>query len=143
MGRSPKPTSQLAPDAFRKNPKRARPAEPIPNGPLGAPPKHLTAKEKATWRELESIAPAKVLTNADRWVVEIACRLMAKLRAEGIGGRSGVSVGEMTQLNQCLSRMGLTPADRPKIAVAKDDEKKNAFASLDDEPGISGGSRPN
>ena len=142
MARPRKPTALLTPDAFRKNPSRARPAEPIPSGPLGEPPSHMNAKDKAVWRELVRITPAKVLTNADRIHVEIVSRLITKFRENGIGGKTGISVGELAQLNLSLGKMGMTPADRAKISVAKDDKKQNAFANLDEEEAIPG-RRPN
>jgi hypothetical protein len=119
--------------AFKKNPDRgrARKNEPKPTGPLGPPPEFLTSPEKLVWFELDEIAPPKVLTNSDRWTVEIAVRLMNRVREDGIGGKYGISVGELAQLNQCLIRMGMTPADRSKIGVPPDDDKKNPFAQLD------------
>lgn len=109
------------------NPKRYenRKTEPKPTNPLGNPPKHLTKEQKSCWKELNKLAPADVLKDCDRWLVELACVLMAKLRA------GHISVGESAQLLGCLSRMGLTPADRSRVAVApsKKDEA-DPFAEL-------------
>lgn len=133
MGRSRKPTEMHAlSGAFKKNPARARARgnEPRPTSPLGSPPEQLSAEEKAVWLELADIAPAKVLTGADRWLVEVCCRIMARLREDGIGGRDGVSVGELSQLMAGLRTMGLTPADRSKISVPQDAEEANPFSEL-------------
>jgi hypothetical protein len=51
---------------------------------------------------------------------------MAKLR------ESGLSVGQMAQLCQCLSRMGATPADRSKVFAVDPKGAPSVFESLDD-----------
>ena len=128
--------------AFKKNPDRreARAREPRPNSPLGDPPAEFNDREKAMWFELADIAPAKVLTGADRWVVEVTCKVMAKVREDGIGGRHGVTVGELSQLMVGLRTMGLTPADRSKISVPQDDSSDNPFEKIASEQS---GVRPN
>lgn len=134
MARPRKPTSVLELNgSLRSHPERARARknEPKPTGPLGNPPESLSAAEKSVWFELESLAPPNVLTNADRWTVELACRLMATVREDGIGGKHGLSVGELSQLIQCLIRMGMTPADRSKIGISKDNAPKNPFAEVE------------
>lgn len=91
--------------------------EPVPSGELGPPPEHLDAETKSIWAELATIAPPGVLSNADRWVVEMLCHLMWKLRS-GI-----ITTGETSNLLIALSRIGLTPADRSRVAVTKDGNK--------------------
>lgn len=100
--------------AFAHDPKRkqARANEPQPAGDLGPAPKHLAVGEKRIWRELAAMAPAGVLFDSDRWAVEIACHLMAKLRSGDIKPQ------ESSILLSTLSRLGLTPADRSKIQAA-------------------------
>src|SRR5690349_15010559 len=81
MPRPRKPTALLElQGSFKKNPDRgrARKDEPEPVADLGEPPARLTPLELEMWRELESMAPPRVLTNADRWLVERACKLMAE-----------------------------------------------------------------
>ena len=136
MGRPRTPTAKLElTGAFKQNPSRgrARANEPKVNTPLGQPPAEFNDAEKATWFELKRIAPAKVLTGADRWLVEVCCKIMTRLRREGIGGRYGVTVGEVAQLMQGLSRMGLTPADRSKISVPSENAEDNPFAQIAEE----------
>jgi hypothetical protein len=113
----------------KKNPKRMR-EEPEPTGPLGEPPSHFTNEEKAVWYELGTLAPPRVLTNADRWLVELACSLMARKRKDGIGGRAGLNNGELAMLAQCLSKMGMTPSDRSKVGVPPEKPKDNPFATF-------------
>jgi len=118
MPRPRKPTEILELNAaFRHDPKRGRERahEPKPNGPLGEPPKHLSAGAKAAWVELQQIVPAKVLTSADRWLVEFCCKIMADLRKHGRASRrnpNGVPGCDSAQLLQGLSKMGLSPSDR-------------------------------
>ena len=112
---------------LRKNPGRYRDRQesPIPSGPLGDPPRGLTAREVTAWRELSSLAPPGVLTNADRWLVEVCSRLMAKMRKSGLGS------GELAQLLQALYRLGLSPTDRPRVSVAPHKEAvDNVFTRL-------------
>lgn len=100
---------------FDKNPSRRRPIGPKSERALGKPPASLTAAEAACWREAVRNAPGGVLTAADRWLVEIAARLMARLRAEGVGGLRGA---ELSQLTTALGKLGWTPADRSRVSGA-------------------------
>jgi phage terminase small subunit len=99
--------------SFVHNPgrKAARANEPRPTGELGRPPKHLADDEKKIWRELARIAPPGVLTNSDRWLVEMAVRLMTRVR------KGTARTMEFGQLAQCLARMGLSPADRSRVSA--------------------------
>jgi len=120
MGRPRKPAAlQELTGAYKKNPQRRR-VEPVPTGPLGDPPERLSKEEKSAWHELVAIAPPGVLKNADRMVVELASRLLARVWKEGIGGRSGLAPGELSMLEKLLSKMGMSPADRSKVDFTKD-----------------------
>ena len=130
MPRPTKPTAVLEQTgAFRHDPQRARVRkhEPQPKGPLGPAPKHLNKGQQACWRELSRIAPPRVLTVSDRWLVEITARLMAKLRNPRA---RNLTASEMTQLTNCLARMGLTPTDRTKVSVPEPEKTGNLFAEL-------------
>lgn len=127
MSRPRTPTAILEQKgAFRKDPQRkeARKSEPRPTGELGDAPEHLSEAQKAIWAELSGICPPKVLTNADRWTVEIAVRLMAKVRDDSITN------GQLAQLIVCLSRMGMTPADRSKVGVPQSPEEESPFTAI-------------
>ena len=88
-----------------------RTAEPTPTGDLGPAPKHFDAALKLIWKEVVKQIPDDVLTSADRLVVELTCRLTQKMR-------SGELTSSMAaQLMSCMSRLAMTPADRPKIQV--------------------------
>lgn len=123
MGRHRTPTKLLElRGAFKHDPKRAseRAGEPQPSGPLGEPPAYFTEELAAIWRELSALAPAGVLTNMDRWLVELAAQLMLKFRTLGLIPQVGMTGTELGMLVSCLSRMGMTPADRSKVGLNTD-----------------------
>ena len=124
--------------ATRRNPGRyaSRADGPQYGGPLGDPPSRLNDAQKSAWREIAALAPDGVLWRSDRFIVEVACRLMANVRTHGIGGEKGAKAGEVSLLMKCLSSMGLSPADRGKVDLAKQpDASVNTFADLDEEQG--------
>lgn len=122
MGKHRTPTNILElRGSFQHDPQRRRPDEPIPAGDLGQAPRHLTAAQRRVWRELAEIVPPGVLGDSDRWIVEIAARLMAKLRDAGELGP-----GQLAQLVGCLARLGMTPADRSRIGT-KPKSPENPF----------------
>lgn len=129
MGRNRKPTHELEQSgAFEKDPQRRRDREnePVPAGPLGDPPEYLSPAAQSVWHELAGQVPQGVLTIADRFLVEIVSRQMARLRAG-----EDLKAAEINQIISCLSRMGLTPADRSRVAVPKPpDEERDTFAEL-------------
>jgi hypothetical protein len=106
--------------SFEKHPERAREreSEPQPKAGLGNPPKCLTEKQVECWRELVGMAPDGVLMDSDAWTVEIASRVMAKLREGG-----DLPSAQWGVLVSSLAKMGLSPADRSKVIVAKGDSE--------------------
>jgi hypothetical protein len=130
MSRHRTPTSILERNgAFDHDPQRRadREDEPIPAGPLGDPPETFTPEQAHVWDELAGQAPDGVLTSADRILVEIACRLIARLRAN-----EPLKAAETNQIISCLARMGLTPADRSRISAKgqRDKEADDTFSRL-------------
>lgn len=127
MGRPRKPTAVLElTGAFEKDPQRRRPNEPKPTGPLGDPPVDFDDDLRALWDDLVRIVPARVLTLADRWFVELTVRTMRDVK------KGCALAADRNLLLSCLSRMGLSPADRSKIAVPKEKEL-DEFAKLANE----------
>lgn len=125
MARPRKPTAVLElTGAFQKDPQRKRPNEPKPTGSLGEPPVDFDEYLKALWQDLVRMVPAGVLTNADRWLVELACRTMRQVK------KGEALAAEKNLLLSCLSRMGLTPADRSKIAAQPQKEELDDLAQL-------------
>jgi phage terminase small subunit len=123
MARPRTPTSVLElKGSFKNHPERKRPHEPKPEGELGPAPEHLTDQERATWEEVVRITPARVLTSADRLIVEVTSRLMTKYRADPT-----FTAAELSKLISCLARLGLTPSDRSKVAVVPE-KKPNTFS---------------
>jgi phage terminase small subunit len=126
--------------AFDKNPQRRR-RDPKAAGPLGSAPVHLDEQERQLWNEFRRKAPEKVLTAADRFVLEILCRLMARQRYPGTVcpcdpktpcpickgtcyvGRVPLSNGELNALMQGIAKLGFTPVDRAKISVGSGKEQ--------------------
>lgn len=121
--RKPTVTLELA-GAFQKDPQRKRENEPKPAGPLGEPPVDFDDVLHALWEELVSMVPAGVLTVSDRWLVELACRTMFAVK------QGHALAAEKNLLLSCLSRMGLTPADRSKIAVPPQKQELDELAQL-------------
>lgn len=101
--------------AFKKDPQRARAREnePKDDRKLGSCPKHLDPAQRKAWREIVRTAIPGVLTAADSITVEMAARLVAKMRA------GTITVTEMQSLKGLMGAMGMTPADRSKIIMPK------------------------
>ncbi|MBT9154463.1 MAG: hypothetical protein DDT39_01139 [Firmicutes bacterium] len=114
-------TEQKHPDRMR-----ARAAEPQPVGGIGPCPEKLGSAIAKAWDYLvESCAPG-VLTSMDRAHLQIAAVLLNRLWADP----AGVPVSELAQLDRSLSRMGMNPADRSKVAVPKEQIKANPFSVM-------------
>jgi hypothetical protein len=138
MARPRTPTAiQELKGAFKKDPQRRRDQEPEHNGPLGAPPPGFDDELTAIWYELDGMVAARVLAKSDRWLVELACRTMRDVR------KGQALASERNLLLSCLSRMGLTPADRSKIAVPQKKEELDELAALAFESNVGAGLRPN
>lgn len=99
--------------------KRAREGEPVPNKPIGAPPKHLSKEAKAMWRDVVKTVPAGVIGDCDKWALEALCVLFCRFRAGTIKSM------EMTALNSLFTRFGLTPADRARVKASATQQKED------------------
>lgn len=99
--------------AYAKNPKRRRPPEPEPRGEIGDAPVHLKESEKATWRELVALAHEGTLCQADRLHVEHVARLLAYVRSLERYDDPQLFL----RLESGLAKLGMTPADRSRVAV--------------------------
>ncbi len=119
-----KPTEMLQlSGAFKKDPKRTRELGPKSDRELGDPPAYYAADARLIWAEVQSIVPAGLLTSADRLVVELLCRIVAKFRADWI------TAAEMAQMTWCLSRLGMTPVDRSKVVAEPQKEVARLLAT--------------
>ena len=125
MARPRKPTVVLEmKGAFKKNPQRKR-TDPKTQGPIGRAPKHLSEDEQAIWREVIRIAPAGVLTSADRIALEELVSLIHQRRTD----LAGMTDGKRQLLRSYIAQFGMTPADRSKINVPPP-KMKNRFDGL-------------
>lgn len=70
--------------------------------------------------------PPSVLSNSDRWIDEIASRLMAKFRDRD----QVTTAAELSRLANALSLVGATPADRSRITTSGNDTPANPFAEF-------------
>lgn len=126
MARPRKPTAVLElKGAFKKDPARgkARANEPVPTGSIGAPPVALAEDEKALWNELAVVGTW--LTDADRLMLEIACRLMASFRKNELDG------GGISKLITSLAKLGFSPTDRSKVnAPGAKEPEEDPFAEF-------------
>lgn len=120
--RTPTAVLQLR-GSFKTHPERAkdRAGEPTPNGPIGAPPKHLAPAEAAVFAEMA--IEGHWLTSADALMVEVAACLMAKQRAGTIDNPA------RSLLITTLTRLGFGPTERSKIKVPEA-PKANPFEAF-------------
>lgn len=134
MSRPRKPTALLAiSGGLDKNPGRYadRAFEPVEQRALGEAPGHLGAPQRAAWAEIERIAPAGVLTHADRIIVELAAVLLARFRRAG----ELMPVAEVTRLQSILGDLGLTPSTRSKVTAVVRPAPGNRFEGIGQKPG--------
>jgi hypothetical protein len=79
--------------------------------PVGRPPVHLTAAEEAVWAELVRTAHPGLLTRSDRLTMEIAAKLIVRMRTED------TKISETNALLSVLSRLGMNPAARLRMSL--------------------------
>jgi len=108
--------------ALGKNPSRRR-VEPSVALPFGKPPAHLSRELKAAWREISRAAPCGVLTGADRVAVELAARLLVRIRTADT-----FTAADANGLRSLLSSLGMTPADRSRVTAAHAGPPTNPFS---------------
>jgi hypothetical protein len=77
--------------------------------PVGTAPRHLQATERAVWAEVVRSAPEGLLGRPDRIVLEVAARLIVKMRT---GEYKPSDVGALLNV---LTKLGLTPVSRRKL----------------------------
>jgi hypothetical protein len=84
---------------------------------LGLPPKELTENQKTAWVEISSSLPW--LDNSHRVILELACRLVAKMRENPEFG-----VNAIQALSSLMSKLGATPVDATKITYDPGDSEE-------------------
>lgn len=93
----------------RPSRKEARAKEPKPTQPIGRPPKTFTKTQKLVWKEIIKQCHPGVLCLADTIWLEMTVRLVCQLREGSISNQG------MMQLQSCLSKLGMNPADRSRV----------------------------
>jgi phage terminase small subunit len=130
LGRPRKPTALLKlSGSADKHPERlaARANEPQPDPNLGNCPSLLTKEQKKIWKEIVSEIAPGVLTKTDRKQVEIAVRLLERIR-KGTDRPSDIS-----NFQKCLSMLGMNPVERSKVSVTprEPEGKADPFAEFE------------
>ncbi len=126
MARPRTPTNVLAlRGAFDKNPDRAR-EDAETTGPIGEPPEYFNEKEAAAWTEIVENAPVDVLRNSDRFILELASRLLAEQRDNWLD----FPAARLARLEAMLGKMGLSPSDRAKVGGGGKKKAANPFDNL-------------
>jgi phage terminase small subunit len=111
MSRPRTPSAILeAKGTFDRNPARRR-RDPETKGELGKAPGHLDDERAEIWDELAQNLPEGVARNADRLAFEVLVELTYKFRFQGVTG------AELSNMTGLISKFGLDPASRAKVAV--------------------------
>jgi phage terminase small subunit len=127
MARHPQPRELAeAKGATRHDPQRYRNQPPKVDQPLGTAPAYLSPAAKACWFEIESLAPLKVLTGADRVSLELLANLLAQFRDDPVA----FPANKMTHMVGCLARFGMTPMDRQKLGAEKQPDRAGTYDSF-------------
>jgi hypothetical protein len=127
MARPRKPSSMLERSgAFDKDPQRRR-VDPSTPGAIGDPPATLADRYHALWYQLIHEAPIGVLTGSDRALLEIGVKLLhADQHAREWCPRRHAA------LMQFFTKVGMTPADRTRLAIPAKDRPENPFDEFAD-----------
>lgn len=100
----------------------------LDNEELQPNPLHLTPDEMEVWYEVLKFAPDGYIEAADKFALEMLCRLLAKSRS-----RSLMSAKESDHLIQLMGKFGLTPMDRGRVkkpGAGKNKTERNPFDDL-------------
>jgi hypothetical protein len=122
-----KPTAMLeAAGSFEKHPGRRRTREPNSGRGIGPAPAHLDEGQRAIWDEVVSSCAPGVFQSSDRGMMEMLCVLFAEFRADyvGFGGR------KYQTLFTLLARCGMTPADRSRVTVERNEPEEKPKTGL-------------
>lgn len=115
--------------AFERNPARARHEEPNTGRGIGPAPDHLTELARQVWDEIVGDCAPGVFQSSDRTMMGCLATLVAEFRDDpgAFGGR------KYQTLMALLARCGMTPSDRSRVYVPKqqsDGKAKTGLASF-------------
>jgi hypothetical protein len=115
LGRTRTPTAILElRGAFKRNPNRRRPNEPLVTAPLPNAPRRLTKHVRLIWSEMQT--NGFWLTSADKFIVEIAATLIAWHR----DGNHKIT----PLLIATLAKLGFAPKSRAALNVKDDSDQQ-------------------
>lgn len=80
--------------------------------PLPPPPPDMDVEVKECWREILSLCHQDIMCNADALVMEELSYLLFKCRK----AKFDVHPGILSRFEACLAKLGMTPADRSRVA---------------------------
>lgn len=101
--------------SFAKDPARTR--EDFQSGAFDTtPPAYFDEYQVEVWREIVSLLPPQVLQATDQLAVELAARLIARFRRQD---DEDVTMAQVAQIRTALAVLGMTPADRSRVAAPK------------------------
>jgi hypothetical protein len=121
MPRPRKPTQlHVIQGTLNRTRHKDRKGEPVGGAPIGPAPADWPLPTVEVWNEIVRAIPEGVATAADRLIIELTTRLTIKMRSKGECAPVLAS-----QLRCCLGSLGMTPADRSRVA-------SSVTASLDD-----------
>lgn len=109
----------------KDHPGRQNKDQPSPARGIGPANKTLSGYEQEIWDEVVGISYRGVLGEADRIALEMMCRLIAEMRLDFVE----MTAAKITQLSQLIGRFGMTPSDRTKIVVPKE-QNVNPFSEM-------------
>ena len=126
MGAPKKPSAlKVLQGTDQRNKTRMNPNEPVPVRGIGPANSTLTEYEREIWDEVVGISYRGVLGEADRIALEMMCRLIAEMRLNF----EEMTAAKITQLSQLISKFGMTPSDRTKIVIPKE-QNANPFEGM-------------
>lgn len=96
--------------ALKVHPGRYQARGPVDAAPLGDPPVHLSIAAKNAWKEIAASAPEGLLTSGDRFLLEIACVLLCRVRNRKVPPKNS----EINAFANVLTKLAMTPLDRGK-----------------------------
>lgn len=114
--------------SWKKDPARRRVNTPSTGRGVGPAPEGLAEDEVAAWDQIVADCAPGVWQSSDRGFLEQLARMLARSRRnpDGFGTKS------MTLFVGMLARAGMTPADRSKVFVSReqDEKPKSGLASF-------------
>lgn len=110
--RTPTAILQLRGSLERPGLRAIRVGEPEPVRALPPPPVDMPVEVKECWREIVSICHDNIMCDADALIMEQLSYLLYKCRKASFD----VHPSTLARFESCLAKLGMTPADRSRVA---------------------------